>query len=285
MRYGRNNLAFPKIIGHTQPQRYNRVCTVFRPRPTLIIRVPMFRKILNIRKKLPFFLRIISTWGFGYLVFKGTLLVFQHPLALEFKQSSASVWDILSRLETAVNVSGNLFLAFWGLFIIDRYIFRQRLLLFGQIFSKSFLPILKIFTFPFFHGDFVHLFGTAKLTILFAGLFVLIIPSLSLLLQVGLIMFIVQGIGVWAFGRRGQPHVGSSGLMLGFFTFDVLFGILELGWQTFIAFLLLYFFGESMYNTLIDRGPKTSFVTHMWGFASGLLAAYMVSPFGPLSIY
>lgn len=245
----------------------------------------MFRWISKTTKAIRFFLRFSATIIVVYLLTKGAIWLLHQPMIIALKRSSINAWDFLERLETAVQISGGLFVITWSLHFLDRYIFRQRLINLGKMGSKSFFPIFRMFSFPFFHGDFIHLFGTARLAVLFAGLFVMIIPSLSLLLQVGFIMFMVQGFGVWVFGRKGSFHVGSSGLMLGFFTFDVLFGILEMGWQTFIALILLYFFGGNMVRALMDRSPKTSVVTHVWGFASGLVAAYFVSPFGPLSIY
>ena len=245
----------------------------------------MFSRISRFVKAILFFLRFAATIIVVYLLTKGAIWLLQQPIIVELKRSSINAWDFLERLETAVQVSGGLFVITWGLHFLDRYIFGQRLKSLGRIGSKSFFPIFRMFSFPFFHGNIPHLFGTVKLTVLFAGLFVMFIPSLSLLLQVGFIMFVVQGFGVWIFGKKGTPHVGSSGLMLGFFTFDVLFGILELGWQTPVSLLLVYFFGKNMVNTLMDRSPQTSVVTHMWGAASGLIATYFVSPFGPLSIY
>ena len=245
----------------------------------------MFRWISDTAKAIWFFLKFATVIILGYLVMMGVLWLLRQPMVIEFKRSSIGVWDFLERFETAVTVSGWLFLLTFGLHFLDRYLFRQRLLKFGRIFSKGFFPLVKMFTFPFFHGNFSHLRGTASLTVLFAGLAVMIIPSLTLVLQVAIIMFLVQGFGVWIFGRRGTPHVGSSGLMLGLFSFDVLFGILELGWQTAVALLLLYFFGRGMFRTLTDRSPNTSVEAHFWGFASGLVIAYFVSPFGPLSIY
>ncbi|MCP4418121.1 MAG: rhomboid family intramembrane serine protease [Chloroflexi bacterium] len=220
----------------------------------------------------------------GYLLMMGAIWVLRHPNVTGLMQRSATIFDFLSRLETAVKIMGGFFLITWLLHFFDRYFLGQGLLKRGKIFSRGFFPIFTMFTFPFFHGNYSHLQSTTPLTILFAGLAVMFIPSLTLAIQVGIIMFLVQGVGVWIFGKKGTPHVGSSGLMLGLFSFDVLFGILELGWQTAVVFLLLLFFGKRMYRTLIDRSPKTSAITHMWGFFSGIVIAYFVSPFGPLSI-
>lgn len=245
----------------------------------------MVRWISDSVKAIWFFLKFAFIIILGYLLLLGAMWLLRHPAVSELKQSSAATWEFMARVETAVLVSGVFFLITWGLHFLDRYFFRQGLLKRGRIFSRGPFPLLTMFTFPFFHGNYLHLWGTTRLTILFAALALLIIPSLTLALQVGVVLFLVQGFGVWIFGKRGTPHVGSSGLMLGLFSFNVLFGVLELGWQTAVALLLLYFFGKGMFKTLLDRSPDVSVVTHLWGFFSGLAIAYVVSPFGPLSIY
>ena len=245
----------------------------------------MIRWVQDIVRTIWFFFKFAIIIVAGYFLFLGLLRFLMHPAVTTLIEGSPTALDFWARLVTAVNIMGGLFLITWGLHFFDRYLFRGWLVKRGQIFSRGPFPLLTIFTFPFFHGDYGHLWGTTRFTILFAGLAVMFIPSLSLVLQVGIIMFLVQGIGVWIFGKKGKSHVGTSGLMLGLFSFDVLFGILELGWQTAVALLLLFFFGKNMYRTLMDRGPKTSVETHMWGFFSGLVIAYLVSPFGPLSIY
>jgi membrane associated rhomboid family serine protease len=245
----------------------------------------MFNWIRNKIRAIWFFLKFATIIIVVCLLLIGALRALQYPMISSLREGSAAAFDFWSRVETAVKAGGGLLVITWLLHFFDRYVFRQGLLKRGKILSKGSFPLFTMFTFPFFHGDYSHLVGTTRLTALFVGLAIMIIPSLTLIIQVGFIMFLVQGLGVWLFGKRGTPHVGSSGLMLGMFSFDILFGILELGWQTAVAILLLFFFGKRMYRTLLDRSPNTSVVTHMWGFFSGVIIAYLVSPFGPLSIY
>ncbi len=245
----------------------------------------MIRWVQDTVKAIWFFIKFAAIIVVGYLLLLGLLWFLRHPAVTGLTEGSPAGVDFWMRLVTAVKIMGSLFLITWGLHFVDRYLLRGWLVRRGQIFSRGSFPLLTIFTFPFFHGHYAHLSGTTPLTILFAGLAIMFIPSLTLLVQVGLIMFLVQGLGVWIFGPKGKSHVGTSGLMLGLFSFDVLFGILELGWQTAVALLLVFFFGKKMFRTLVDRGPKTSVAAHTWGFFSGLVIAYLVSPFGPLSIY
>jgi peptidoglycan biosynthesis protein MviN/MurJ (putative lipid II flippase) len=78
-------------------------------------------------------------------------------------------------------------------------------------------------------------------------------------------------------------------LVLAFYGFDVAHGLFTGGWVTVLALALLFFFGRRMFRTLLRRGKtvegaQISTAGHLWGFLSGIFAAYLISPFGPLAV-
>lgn len=242
----------------------------------------MFRRIANTAQVVWFAIKFAATIIAGWLVVVALVWVFQQPVVTELKQSSLFVWDILARLETAVKIAGGLFLTTWVLGFLDQFIFRGSLKKRLGFVSRGPFSLISWVSSHFVHSDKTHLMNNTKTLLLFATIAILIVPSFGLILPLFFWMLIVQGAGVWIFGGKHRNHIGASGLVMGFYSFDVLHGILALGWETAVALLLLYFYGKIIYINLRHTPPTTSGAGHLWGFISGIVAAYLISPFGPL---
>lgn len=242
----------------------------------------MFRWISDTAKAIWFVLKFAATIIVGWLLVMGLSWLFQQPTVTALKQSSFFVWDLLARLETAVKLVGGLFLTTWVLGFLDHLIFRGSLKKRLGFVSRGPFSLISWVSSHFVHKDKAHLMNNTKTLLLFAAIAILIVPSLGLILPLFFWMLVVQGVGVWIFGGKNRNHIGASGLVMGFYSFDVLHGILALGWETAVALLLLYFYGKIIYVNLRHTPPTTSGAGHLWGFISGLVAAYLISPFGPL---
>lgn len=243
----------------------------------------MIRRVQETASAIWFFLKFAFIILAGYGLLLGLLWLLQHPLIIELRQGSVTAVDMWARLETAVKAIGGLFLVTWLLRFLDQFFLRNKLTTRLGILSGSAFPLISIFTFPFVHGNYIHLLGNTPLLLLFAGIAIFILPRLTMLVVVALTLFLVQGIGVWIFGKRSLPHVGMSGLVLGLFSFNVTHGLFAGGWITAVALLILLFFGKRMAKTLMNRSTTVSVSAHVWGFLSGIFAAYLISPFGPFS--
>jgi hypothetical protein len=117
---------------------------------------------------------------------------------------------------------------------------------------------------------------------------ILLLPTLTVLVEVVLFIFVIQGIGVWLFGVRNGRTVGASGLVLAFFGFDVAHGLFAGGLVSVAGLALLFLFGRRMWQNLRSRGKTpegapVAVAAHWWGLLSGIFAAYLISPFGPLA--
>jgi membrane associated rhomboid family serine protease len=247
----------------------------------------MFRWISDTAKAIWFFLKFAIIVIVGYLLMMGGLWLLRQPVVQNWAQGSEAAFQFWDSLETAVKVVGGLFLATWGLRFLDQF-------LFGNLFTNRFgfltggsFNLLRLFTFPLVHGNYSHLAGNTRPLLIFAFFAVILLPELGLLLPLALFMLLVQGIGVWFFGGKGL-QLGASGLVLGLFSFDVLHGVFAGGWKTAVALALALIFGRSVWYTLTSRGTlpngaRISVAGHLWGFLSGIFAAYLISPFGPFA--
>ncbi|MAU00423.1 MAG: hypothetical protein CL608_25045 [Anaerolineaceae bacterium] len=249
----------------------------------------MFRWVRNIVQTIWFFFKFVTILAVGYLLLMGLLWLLHHPALASMTQSSASAADFWGRMETAVKAMGGVFLLTWGLRFLDQFFLRGRLTSGLSLVSRGSFSLISLFTFPFVHGSYGHLLGNTPLLLLFGGLAILFLPTVTLLVEVLLFIFLVQGVGVWLFGARNGRTVGASGLVLAFYGFDVAHGLFAGGWVTVLALALLLFFGRRMFRTLLSRGKtaegaQISTAGHLWGFLSGIFAAYLISPFGPLAV-
>lgn len=248
----------------------------------------MIQRVSNTAKAIWFFLRFATILVLGYLLMMGGLWLLRHPVVQSWRQASAQATQFWDSSETAVQVVGGLFLVTWGLRFLDQFLFgsafANRL---GFMTGGSF-SLLRLFTFPLVHGNYNHLANNTRPLLIFAFVAILLLPKLTLLLPLALFMLLVQGVGVWFFGGKGL-QLGASGLVMGLFSFDVLHGIFAGGWKTAVAILLFLIFRRSVWRTLKSRGTlpngaRISVAGHLWGFLSGIFAAYLISPFGPLAV-
>jgi membrane associated rhomboid family serine protease len=125
---------------------------------------------------------------------------------------------------------------------------------------------------PFLHVDFAHLIGNT------GAVFVLLAVALSFNRKLAIkavLMIIMAGGGlVWLFGNSNVIHIGASGVIFGLIDFLMSLGVFRREWTALVisaAVLVLY--GGAVHSLLIYR-PGTSWSGHLFGFMSGILAAW-----------
>ncbi|MEC4087188.1 rhomboid family intramembrane serine protease [Pseudoalteromonas rubra] len=131
-----------------------------------------------------------------------------------------------------------------------------------------------ILTAPFVHGSWGHLMSNLiGLTI--SGYLAARLPKFK---RATLLILVATGLLVWLFAGSGN-HIGASGLVMGYFGLllgAALFNRDVLGIVSFIALLILtYYANISFLATLLDFSAQTSSSSHIFGFISGLGAAYL----------
>lgn len=128
---------------------------------------------------------------------------------------------------------------------------------------------------PLLHGSFSHFASNIVPLVIFS--FLMLQYGIKRFGLVTLWIIVSSGLLVWLFGRTAM-HVGASGLIYGYFGFLVLAGFLS-GRVKLIAIALIvaFFYGGLIFGVMPTR-PFVSWESHLFGFATGLLAAKIWTP-------
>ncbi|AZZ98623.1 rhomboid family intramembrane serine protease [Pseudoalteromonas sp. R3] len=131
-----------------------------------------------------------------------------------------------------------------------------------------------IITAPFVHGSWGHLISNL-LGLAISGYLAARMPKFK---RASVLIIVATGALVWLFAGSGN-HIGASGLVMGYFGLllgAALFNRNVLAVLSFIALLVLtYYANISFLATLFDFSAQTSSSSHIFGFISGLGAAYL----------
>ena len=144
--------------------------------------------------------------------------------------------------------------------------------------------IYGIFTMPFLHGDFDHLFSNSVPLLLSMG-FIFIyfhkervpILLLNLLLTGGILLVI---------GEQGSNHIGASGLVYAYIFFLVTHAIITWNKEMLgAAFLLIFLYGSIIYGIFPEYGrivgKNISWEGHLAGAISGIVFGFLYRNTGP----
>jgi membrane associated rhomboid family serine protease len=162
--------------------------------------------------------------------------------------------------------------ALW-LFNILNWMTKSRFNLLG-LFPRKIYGLPGLIFSPLLHADFTHLlFNTLPLFTL--SLFILSM-GVKLFLHVTAIIWLLQGLLVWCFGRKGN-HIGASGVIAGYFAFVLAQAIDKPSVTTlFVGGIALYYFGGILLS-LFPSEERVSWEGHLFGFIAGIFAVYALS--------
>ncbi len=140
---------------------------------------------------------------------------------------------------------------------------------------RTLVGLRGILLMPLLHGGFGHLLANTLPFIVLGWLVML--NGISDFFFVSAVIIIVSGVGVWLFGAANSVHIGASGLVFGFFGFLVTRAYFERSLGSIIlAFGVIIFYGGLLMGILpLQLG--VSWQAHLFGFAGGVLAAYVIS--------
>lgn len=141
------------------------------------------------------------------------------------------------------------------------------------ILPRNFSSLGFIFTAPFLHGGLGH-FASNMFTL---AVFVMCMLQFGnkRFVQVSILLILMTGTLVWLFGRAAI-HIGASGVIYGYFGYLLLAGILS--GRLFLAaisILIGIFYGTMIFGVLPSY-PYVSWESHLFGFISGILLAYVM---------
>ena len=158
----------------------------------------------------------------------------------------------------------------WIVYIIN-FVLPVDLRLYGLI-PRHTDGLWGIIAAPFLHVDIHHLMANS------GALFILLAVSLSysrpLTLRALLVIVLAGGGMVWLLGRPGTVHIGASGVIFGLVGFLMCLGIFRREWKALIiSIVITILYGGALHSLLIYI-PGISWTGHLFGFLSGVLAAW-----------
>lgn len=162
------------------------------------------------------------------------------------------------------------FLAIFWVVHVCNFFVGYRLCIFG-IYPRHPMGLLGIFFSPFLHGDFNHVFFNSIPLFVLSSLLLLNGPLLFL--DVTIFIIILGGLLTWIFGRSAL-HVGASGLIMGYFSFSLVYAYHVPSLQAILlGFISVYYFGGLLFE-LIPAERNVSWEGHVFGFVAGIVCYY-----------
>jgi membrane associated rhomboid family serine protease len=163
---------------------------------------------------------------------------------------------------------------FWLLEILDQFVFRGSLDIFGII-PHQVIGLRGILFAPFLHGDFPHLIANT-VPFLILGWLVMLQETSDFFIVTGLTM-LVGGLGVWLFAAPRSIHIGASILIFGYLGFLLLRGYFQRNIPSILLSILVFLlYGGTIWGVLPSR-PGISWQGHLFGFLGGVLAAKLIA--------
>jgi membrane associated rhomboid family serine protease len=131
-----------------------------------------------------------------------------------------------------------------------------------------------IFTSPFLHGEWSHLFSNSLPFIVLSGILFLVYHKVSY--KVFLAIYLLTGLAVWLGARGYSYHIGASGVVYGLFGFVFFSGIFRGDIKSIgIALAVGFFYGRMIWGVLPTR-EGISWESHLFGIIIGMAIAYLL---------
>jgi membrane associated rhomboid family serine protease len=160
----------------------------------------------------------------------------------------------------------------WGVEILDTYVFRHGLYLWG-ILPREAIGLRGIIFAPFLHANFPHLIANTVPFIVLGWL--IMAQNVADFAIVSVICALIGGLGTWLFGHRGL-HIGASGVIFGYLGFLLTRFYFD---RTLMSGLVALFVGTT-YGSVVwgifPSLPGISWEGHLFGFLGGIFAARFV---------
>ena len=125
---------------------------------------------------------------------------------------------------------------------------------------------------PLIHGSTAHLVNNS-LPLLILGTLVLAVYPRTALRGIAFI-WIVSGLGIWAFGRESS-HIGASGVSHGLMVLLLVLGVLRRDRPAIAAAMIAFFMYGGMLLSILPGDPQISWEAHLFGALSGVVAAVL----------
>lgn len=182
--------------------------------------------------------------------------------------------SITQELKAQITILGGMVGIFWFLEILDQYILRRTLDLFGII-PRTVIGLRGILFAPFLHGDFAHLIANT-IPFLVLGWLVMLRETSDFII-VTIVTTIVGGMGVWLFAAPGSLHIGASGLIFGYLGFLLFRGWFQRDIFSIVLSIVVFLLYGGMIWGVLPASPMISWQGHLFGFIGGAIAARLIA--------
>jgi len=134
--------------------------------------------------------------------------------------------------------------------------------------------LIGIFFAPFLHTDFTQFLVNSLPFAILSGFVLMREDGITTWTFLTFMEVTVGGLGVWAFGRLQADHNGVSGLILAYFGFLLLYGVIRREARaSLISVAVIVMYGGFFWGTLPSRDGKVSWEGHLFGFLIGCMFA------------
>jgi membrane associated rhomboid family serine protease len=136
---------------------------------------------------------------------------------------------------------------------------------------------------PVLHANWQHLMANT-IPLLVLG-FLMTLAGISRFVWATVIVWILGGFGTWLIGNVGSScgptdHIGASGLIFGWLTFLLVFGLfVRRVWDIIIGLVVLFAYGGVLLSAMpvLHQCGGVSWQGHLCGAIAGVVAAYLLS--------
>jgi membrane associated rhomboid family serine protease len=173
-------------------------------------------------------------------------------------------------MKSSLSIALMIVASFWAVFILNAIIgvdFNQ----FGIV-PRNSDGIKGILFAPFLHGSFQHIVSNT---------FPMLVLSTALLffyrkiaVRILILSTIMGGLLVWIFGRTAF-HIGASGVIFALVGFLIASGIFRKRIKALLVAIAIFLLYGGIVWGVLPSEPGVSWESHMFGFLSGIVLAYV----------
>jgi len=142
---------------------------------------------------------------------------------------------------------------------------------------RTFEGLWGIFTAPFLHGGFDHLISNTLSFCIFGVILMFTQRSAARFISLSVFIALIAGLAVWGVGATNSNHIGASAVIFGYFGFLVFDGVFRRELKEILAALIVGIGYGSLIFGVLPGQPGISWEGHLFGFLSGIFAAYVFS--------
>jgi membrane associated rhomboid family serine protease len=139
------------------------------------------------------------------------------------------------------------------------------------VYPRSFKGIIGIFTSPFIHGSFSHLFSNSA-PLFFAGSLIFFFYSKVALRSIFWI-YLLTGISVWLFARPVY-HIGASGVVYGLISFIFWNGVFRRNMKSIVLSLVVTVLYSGYILGIAPNQEGISWESHLFGAIVGAIVSF-----------